>query len=94
MIDDIYKHVLPLEDIQHLVKYAVDIMPNEPGDVTGACVLKRALGGCGTGHVHAVVQELLRFRHVVLRGRIDQLRGEGDHDFSTMRERVEWARGE
>ena len=50
-------------------------------------MLKRALGGCGTGHVHAAVQELLRFRHVVVLGRIAQLRGEGDHDFSTMRER-------
>ena len=48
--------------------------------------VKTDLGGCGTGHVHAAVQELLRFRHVVVLGRIAQLRGEGDHDI-TMRER-------
>ncbi len=35
MIEGIYKCVLSLEDIQHLVKYAIDIMPHEPTNVTG-----------------------------------------------------------
>lgn len=43
MIEGIYKHVISLEDIQHLVKYAADIMPNEPSAVTGAVVWKSLL---------------------------------------------------
>ena len=43
MLSDIYKHVKSLEDIQHLVQYAVDIMPEEAKDVTGAVVWKNML---------------------------------------------------
>ena len=43
MLSDIYKHVKSLEDIQHLVQYAVDIMPEEAKDVTGAVVWNNML---------------------------------------------------
>ena len=43
MIHGIYKNVISLEDIQHLVKYAIDIMPHEPTEVTGSGVWKSLL---------------------------------------------------
>ena len=43
MLSDIYKHVKSLEDIQHLVQYAADIMPEEAKDVTGAVVWDKML---------------------------------------------------
>jgi hypothetical protein len=43
MIEGIYNNVMSLEDIQHLVKYVVDIMPAEPEDVSGPVVWKNLL---------------------------------------------------
>jgi len=43
MIEGIYNNVMSLEDIQHLVKYVVDIMPVEPEDVSGPVVWKNLL---------------------------------------------------
>jgi len=43
MLEGIYRHVPSLEDIQHLVKYVVNIMPAEPEDVTGPLVWKNLL---------------------------------------------------
>ena len=38
MLSGIYKNVKTLEDIEHLVKYAKDIMPDDPKMVTGETV--------------------------------------------------------
>ena len=67
--------------------------PHTPGRGE-AHVCEKGSRRVGTGHVHVVVQELPHFRHVVVLGCIAQLRGKGGHGISTMRQTVEWARGE
>jgi hypothetical protein len=43
MLDSIYAHVATLEDIQFLVKYAVQILPNDPAALTGELVWNNLL---------------------------------------------------
>ncbi len=43
MLAGIYNCVASLEDIQHLVKYSIEIMPPEPADVTGPLVWNNLL---------------------------------------------------
>lgn len=43
MLDGIYAHVATLEDVQFLVKYAVQILPNDPATVTGEVVWSNLL---------------------------------------------------